>query len=224
MKKSIISSLAAAFIAILLISGCSKTNNTSSNSSVLVGFHFHTFIGGNLVDPFYYPSQGFPDSNGRVEHLQVAQFYVSNIAIHLYGTNTWIPISNDVIEKRIQNEIYPLGNITSAAMDSVRFTVGLGNILNSQIPSSFSVTSSTDSVLATGSQAEALMWGSGMAGMAGMASGYTFMNIQGYDSTDALPFSYQIGGYGDTVNVALGYQGGFNFVPVLTGGQLNLTS
>jgi hypothetical protein len=104
----------------------------------------------------------------------------------------------------------------------VRFTVGLGNALNSQQPSAFSLSSPTDSVLATGSQAEALMYGSGMAGMSTMPSGYTFMNIQGYDSTDALPFSYQVGGYGDTVNVVLGYGGGFNFVPVLTGGGLNL--
>jgi putative Mn2+ efflux pump MntP len=220
MKNLIISTLAGMFMAIMLMTGCSKTN--TSNTQVLVGFHFHTFIGGNLVDPFFYPQQAFTDSAGRYEHLQVAQFYVTNIAIHLYGTNTWVPIASDVIEKRIQNEIYPLGNITSAAMDSVRFTVGLGNALNSQQPSAFSLSSPTDSVLATGSQAEALMYGSGMAGMSTMPSGYTFMNIQGYDSTDALPFSYQVGGYGDTVNVVLGYGGGFNFVPVLTGGGLNL--
>jgi hypothetical protein len=190
---------------------------------ILVGFHFHTFIGGNLVDPVAFPYQWFTDSASptpRLLNLSTAQFYVSNIAVHLYGTNTWAPISNDVILKRINNEVYQLGNIPSAAMDSVKFTVGLGNALNSQSPSSFSYGSGLDSVLST---AENFMWGTGTPGSAtNVASGYTFMYIVGYDSTDHLPFNYQIGGYGDTVNVALAYAGGFNFSPVLTGGQLNL--
>jgi hypothetical protein len=209
-----------------MTSSCKKvpTTTTTNNSldTISVGFHFHTFIGGNLVDPVDYVYQAFQDSSTppRTLHLSAAQFYFSNIAIHLVDSNRWIPLTNLVVIKRISNEIYPIGRIPSDVMDSVRFTVGIGNGLNSQMPSSFSTTSPFDSVLSSTEQAP--MWGSGMAGMNGMASGYTFMNIIGYDSTNSLPFSYQIGGYGDTVNVVLSYSTGFNFVPILGGGELNL--
>ncbi len=98
-------------------------------------------------------------------------------------------------------------------IDTVKYTVGLGNALNSQSPTSYSTTSATDSVIS--SLESPVMWGSGMAGMTGMASGYTFMNIQGRDSTDHLNINYELGGYGDTVNIVLVYPGGFSFLPVL---------
>jgi hypothetical protein len=221
MKKYFFKTLLAVSALVIMLTFACKKSATSS-PDILVGFHFHTFIGSNLIDPVGFPYQYAYDSSTppRLLNLSTAQFYITNIAIHLYGTNTWAPISGDVMLKRINNEVYSLGNIPSALMDSVKFTVGLGNALNNQAPSNFSSSSALDSVLSTTEQSS--MWGSGMTGMSSMASGYTFMNIQGYDSTNHVPFSYQIGGYGDTVNVALAVAGGFNFVPVLTGGQLNL--
>lgn len=225
MKKLIILPFIATIILFTcMTSSCKKSteavkSTADTDSTVYVGFHFHTFIGTNLVDPVMFPSQWFTDSLNRLLNLEVAQFYITNIAIHLYGTSTWIPISGDVVLKRINNEVYPLATIKSAEMDSVRFTVGLGNGLNSAAPSAYSTSSPLDSVLSTNEQTA--MWGSGAVGSS-PTTGYTFMNIQGYDSTDHLPLSYQIGGFGDTVNIQLGYPSGFNFVPVLTGGQLNL--
>ena len=219
MKTINILMLSAIIALLAMVSGCKKTNPTEQ---ILVGFHFHTFIGGNLVDPVAYPLESYYDSATppRLLHLTTAQFYISNIAIRVAGN--WIPISNDVIMKRLNNEIYPAGGIPSGEMDSVKFTVGIGNGLNSQYPGSFSTTSPTDSVLSELEQTA--MWGSAMSGMASMptVSGYTFMNIQGYDSTNNLALNYQIGGYGDTVNVALGVSGGFNFSPILTGTNVNL--
>ena len=48
--------------------------------------------------------------------------------------------------------------------------------------------------------------------MPGMASGYTFANVQGYDSIDHVAFSYQLGGYGDTAVVTMPYSAGFTLV------------
>jgi hypothetical protein len=217
MKRIYISILTLAALAFAMMMGsCSKTNSTTN---VTVGFHFHSYIDTSVLDPAGYVYQAYRDGNGRLEHLNIAQMYVSNIAVHMYK-GAWQPLTGVVIMKRIDNEEYQLGQIPSGAMDSVKFTVGLGNALNSQPPSSYSASSPLDSVLATETGP---MWGSNMAGMATMAStsGYTFVNVQGYDSTDHLPFSYQIGGYGDTTNIVMAVPGGFNFNPILTNGGIN---
>ena len=206
MKKiTIYTFVTLSLTALLFSSGCHQTNN--SNPTALVGLHLHTYIDTNLVDPGVYATQYFLDSLGRLEDLTGAQFYVSNIGFRNKSTQQWYTISNAVILKRIQNEEYPVGNVPAATYDAIRFTVGLGNTLNSQSPNAFSASAGYDTVLSTTEQA--VMWGSGMTGMTGMASGYTFLNVQGYDSTDHIPFSYQIGGYGDTVNITLPYTAGF---------------
>lgn len=206
MKKSIIYPFAVvALAALLFTSGCHQNNN--SNPTALVGLHFHTYIDTNLVDPGVYATQYFLDSLGRLELLTGAQFYVSNLSFRNKSSQQWYTIAGSVFLKRIQNEVYPVGNIPAGTYDAIAFTIGLGNTLNSQSPSAFSTTTGYDTVLSTTEQA--VMWGSGMAGMTGMPSGYTFLNVQGYDSTDHIPFSYQIGGYGDTVNITLPYPAGF---------------
>lgn len=211
MKKSIIYPFIITFFALaLLAGGCTQVNN--SNPQALVGLHFHTFIDTNLVDPVVYTVEAFPDSLGRVEHLSVAQFYVTNLAFRNKSSQQWYTIPNSIILKRIDNEIYPVGNIPAGTYDAVQFTIGLGNTLNSQTPSYYTGNSSlpaADSVLSTTEQQA--MFGSSMAGTSNMAaiSGYTFMNVQGYDSLDHIAFSYQIGGYGDTVQITLPYGAGF---------------
>jgi hypothetical protein len=197
--------LAVVFAALIMAgSGCHQTNGSPQ---ALVGLHFHTYIDTNLVDPVLYPTQWFQDSLGRLEHLSAAQFYVTNLSFHNKSSQQWYTIAGSVFIKRISNEVYPVGNIPAATYDAISFTVGLGNALNSQSPSAFSTTTGYDTVLSTTEQA--VMWGSGMAGMSSMPSGYTFMNVQGYDSADHIPFSYQVGGYGDTVNITLPYPAGF---------------
>lgn len=202
-------SFLAVVFALIVIAGssCHKTNNSSPQA--LVGLHLHTFIDTNLIDPVLYQTEYFTDSLGRLEHLSTAQFYVSNIGFRNKSTQQWYTIPNAVILKRIQSEEYPIGNVPAGTYDAMQFTVGLGNALNSQSPMAFSSTTGADTVLSATEQS--VMWGSGMAGMAGMGavSGYTFVNVQGYDSLDHLPFSYQVGGYGDTVQIIMPYAAGF---------------
>lgn len=206
MKKLIIYPLIViTFAMMIMIGGCTKVNN--GNPQALVGLHFHTYIDTNLVDPFLYPTQGFADSLGRLEHLSSAQFYVTNLSFRNKSSQVWYTIPGSVFLKRISNEVYPVGNIPAGTYDAIGFTIGLGNSLNSQSPSTFSTTTGADTVLSATEQS--VMWGSAMAGMASMPSGYTFMNVIGYDSADHLPFSYQIGGYGDTAQITLPYPAGF---------------
>jgi hypothetical protein len=221
MKKNMFPSLLifAALILVMSVSSCKKTNNSTSASQITVGFHFHSWIYGVALDPGLYASEAYPDSLGRVLTLTTAQFYISNIAIHTTTGGWQQPQPGLIMLKRIDNETYTLGKIIPGLIDTVKYTVGIGYPQNTQTPSAFSTTSATDSVLS--STEAALMFGSAMAGMAGMPSGYTFMNIQGRDSTDHLPLSYQIGGYGDTVNIVLTYPGGFSFSPVLPGSEVN---
>jgi hypothetical protein len=183
MKKSIIYPLILSMAALLFMAtGCSK-----SSPSAIVGFHFHTYIYDTVVDPFLYPVQAFPDSLGRVEHLGVAQFYVTNVAFRNKSTQQWYTIPGSIFLKRIQNEEYAIGNMPAGTYDDVSFTVGVGNALNSASPSAYN--GGADTVLSATEQA--VMWGSGMPGT-NATTGYTFMN-----------------GYGDTVNVTLPFPGGF---------------
>jgi hypothetical protein len=202
-----------------IVSSCKKPTTTTNGNQITVGFHFHSWIGGQALSPALYASEAYPDSLGRILILTTAQFYISNIAIHTTTGGWQSPQPGLVIMKRIDNETYTLGNITPGLIDSVKYTVGVGNPFNTQAPSYFSPTNPLDSVLS--STESALMFGSAMAGMNGMPSGYTFMNIQGRDSTDHLNLNYQIGGYGDTVNILLTFPGGFSFSPVLPGGEIN---
>ncbi len=214
MKKLIVikSSIVALAFALMVMTGCHQVNNTTPLA--LVGLHFHTFIDTNLVDPVLYSTQYFPDSLGRSEVLTTAQFYLTSLSFRNKSNQQWYTIPNSIILKREQNELYPVGNIPAATYDAIAFTVGLGNNLNYQDPSYYTGNSSlpsADSVLSTTEQA--VMWLSNMSGMTGMASGYTFMIVQGYDSTDHTPFSYQIGGFGDTVRIILPYAAGFTIAP-----------
>ncbi len=206
MKKVLVFPLALAIlVALFTATGCKKATTTADTA--YVAFHMHTAIDTIQVDPAT-PLVYLTDSNGRLEELTLAQIYVSNVSLRNKGTQQWYTIPNSIILKRIQNELYPLGTIPAGTYDAVRFTVGVGNTLNSALPSSYSSTTGPDTVLSSVEQA--VMWGSGMAGMTGMASGYTFANVQGYDSTDHVAFSYQLGGYGDTAVVTLAYPAGFS--------------
>ena len=206
MKSQHINTLIIALIATLFITeGCTKVNNT--NPTAYLGLHLHTYIYSNVVDPVLYPSQYFTDANGRKETLTMAQFYISNVSLRNKSTQQWYTIPNSLILKRIQNELYPIGNAPAGTYDAMGFTVGLGNVLNGASPSTYSSGGGPDTVLSTTEISP--MWGSGMTGMNGAASGYTFMNIQGYDSTYHTAFSYQLGGYGDTVQIVMPYPAGF---------------
>jgi len=206
MEKSFIYPFAVVALATLLFtSGCHQNNNTTPTA--LVGLHLHTSIDTVQLDPGT-PNTFLYDSLGRLEELTLAQVYITNLSFRNKSTQQWSTITNSIFLKRLSNEIYPVGNIPAGTYDAISFTVGLGNTLNSAAPSSYLTTgNSPDTVLSATEQS--VMWGSGMAGMAGMPSGYTFLNVQGYDSTDHIPFSYQIGGYGDTVQVTLPYPAGF---------------
>jgi hypothetical protein len=221
MKKNIFPALLIllAGLTTMTVSSCKKTTATATSSQITVGFHFHSWINGVALDPFLYAQQAYPDSLGRILNLTTAQFYITNIAIHTTNGGWQSPQSGLVMLKRIDNETYTLGNINPGPIDTVKYTVGIGYPLNTRTPSSFSTTSPLDSVLYN--TESALMFGSGMAGMTGMPSGYTFMNIKGRDSTDHLPLNYQIGGYGDTANIVLTYPGGFSFSPQLPAGEVN---
>ena len=174
-----------------------------------VGMHMHTSIDTVQIDPGV-PNVYVNDSLGRLEMLTVAQIYITNISFRNKSTQQWYTIPGSIMLKRIENELYPMANIPAATYDALRFTVGLDNTLNSAAPSSYSSSTGWDTVLANNSS---LMWGSGMVGMTGMASGFTFLNVQGYDSTDHVAFSYQLGGLGDTVQVTLPYPAGFTLSP-----------
>ena len=189
----------------IAISGCGG----KPTPMAYVGMHMHTSIDTVQIDPAV-PDVYAYDSLGRLEKLTVAQMYITNISFRNKSTQQWYTIPGSIMLKRIGNELYPLDNIPAATYDALRFTVGLNNTLNSAPPSSYSSSSGWDTVLANNSL---LMWGSGMAGVPGMASGYTFLNVQGYDSTDHVAFSYQLGGLGDTVQVTLAYGAGFTFSP-----------
>jgi methanobactin biosynthesis MbnP-like protein len=220
MKKNIfgITVLVASIFTVLVFS-CKKPAPAVNTSQITVGFHFHSWIGGVALSPALYAYEPYPDSLGRTLTLTTAQFYISNIAIHTTTGGWQQPQPGLIMLKRIDNEAYTLGNINPGLIDTVKYTIGVGNPLNTQAPTAFSTSSATDSVLS--STEAALMFGSAMPGMTGMASGYTFMNIQGRDSTDHLSLNYQLGGYGDTVNIVLIYPGGFSFSPVLPGGEIN---
>ena len=203
-----------------MVFSCKKTSTTTTNTSqIAVGFHFHSWIGGVALDPALYASEAYPDSLGRLLSFTTAQFYISNIFIHTTTGGWQQPQPGLVILKRIDNETYTLGNINPGLIDTVKYTVGVGYPLNTQAPTFFSTTSALDSVLSSSESSR--MFGSAMAGMTGMPSGFTFMNLQGRESTDHLPLNYQVGGYGDTVNIVLTYPGGFSFSPVLPGGEIN---
>ena len=203
MKRSIVYTIVL-FTMIMAATGCTKVNNTEPTATV--GLHMHTAIDTNQVDPLV-SSEYYPDANGRLENLSLAQMYVSNVSFRNKSTQVWHTIANSIFLKRIQNELYPVGTIPAGTYDAVKFTIGVGNALNSAAPSSYSTTTGPDTVLSL--TETAVMWGSMMNGMTGMASGYTFANIQGYDSTDHVAFSYQLGGYGDTAVVTLPYTAGF---------------
>jgi hypothetical protein len=191
---------------IFLVSACHQVS-TNNTPMAYIGLHMHTSIDTTQVDPVLY---GFyPDSLGRLEALSLAQMYVSNVSVRNKSSQQWYTIANSIMLKRIQNELYPIGNVPAGTYDAVRFTIGLGNTLNSRTPSWYPLTGSADTVLSTTEQA--VMWLSNMAGMSGSPSGYTFANIQGYDSTDHVAFSYQLGGYGDTAVVIMPYAAGFTF-------------
>ena len=196
-------SFVAVVFAFLILSGCHQTN--SGNPQAFVGLHFNSYVYDTVLDPVGYTTQAFPDSLGRVEHLSVAQFYLTNLGFRNKSTQQWYTIPGSIILKRIDNELYPVGNIPAGTYDAIQFTVGLGNTLNSKTPSWYT-TGGPDTVLSATEQA--VMWLSNMAGSSA-TTGYTFMNVQGYDSTDHLPFNYQIGGYGDTVQVTLPFPAGF---------------
>ena len=220
MKKNIFKALFfVGLVFTAMFFSCKKTPAPTASNQITVGFHFHSWIGGQALSPALYASEAYPDSLGRILTLTTAQFYISNIAIHTTTGGWQQPQPGLILMKRIDNETYTLGSINPGLIDSVKYTVGIGYPLNTQPPSYFSTTSPTDSVLS--SLESGLMFGSTMAGMNGMPSGYTFMNIQGRDSTDHLPLNYQIGGYGDTVNILLTFPGGFSFSPVLPGGEIN---
>jgi len=204
MKNNIIHSIFL-FCAILMLASCHKVNNTTPLATV--GLHMHTSIDTVQVDPAVGAGQFYYDSAGRLESVTLAQMYVTNISLRDKSTQQWYTVANSIILKRIQNELYPIGSVPASTYDAVRFTIGLGNTLNGRTPSWYSATTGADTVLSTVEQS--VMWGSGTAGMAGMASGYTFLNVQGYDSTDHVAYSYQLGGYGDTVVVTLPYTAGF---------------
>ena len=207
MKKSIIYSFIVAILMVSILTGCTKVNNTGSTA--YIGLHMHSAIDTTQIDP---GNSGvfLTDSNGRLESLSLAQMYVTNISLRNKSTQQWVTVANSIFLKRIQSELYPVGNVPAGTYDAVRYTIGLGNALNSAVPSSYSATAGADTVLSTIEQA--VMWGSNMTGMPGMASGYTFANVQGYDSIDHVAFSYQLGGYGDTAVVTMPYSAGFTLV------------
>lgn len=221
MKKNIFQALLIiGSVFTLMVFSCKKPSTTPTNSSqITVGFHFHSWIGGVALDPTGYASEAYPDSIGRILLLTTAQFYITNIAIHTTTGGWQQPQPGLVMLKRIDNEAYTIGTINPGLIDSVKYTIGIGNPLNTQAPTAFSTSSALDSVIS--SSEAALMFGSNMPGMNGMPSGFTFMNIQGRDSTDHLNLNYQIGGYTDTVNIVLSYPGGFSFSPQLPGTEVN---
>ena len=205
MKNIFFHSMALALTAtILLLGGCTKVNNT--NPLATVGLHMHTSIDTVQIDPLA-SNLFYTDSNGRMERLTLAQMYITNVSFRNKASQQWYTIANSIILKRIQNELYPIGSIPAGTYDAVRLTVGLDNSLNSAMPSSYSPTIGPDTVLSVNEQA--VMWLSHMAGITGVASGYTFANVQGYDSTNHVAFSYQMGGYGDTAVITLPYTAGF---------------
>lgn len=183
-------------IVVMIMSGCHKVNNSAPTA--LLELHMHTSIDSTQLNPST-PNVFLPDSLGRLEELTTAQFYLTNVSIRNSATQQWYTIPNSIIIKRIQNEQYIIGNVPAGTYDDIRFTVGLSNTLNSQAPSSYSSITGADTVLSTIEQN--VMWGSGSTSL-----GYTFMYVKGYDSTDHVAFNYQLGGFGDTVQVTLPVQ------------------
>jgi hypothetical protein len=193
---------------LMIVSGCHQVS--SNTPFAYLGLHMHTSVDSVQLDPLLYPNQYAFDSLGRYEKLTITQLYVSQIRIRNKSTQQWYTIPNSIILKRIQNELYPIGNVPVGTYDAIGFTVGLGNALNSRSPGYFASASlpAADSVLSGTEQS--VMWLSNVSGMSGnTASGYTFLNVQGYDSTDHIAFSYQLGGYGDTAVITLPYPSGF---------------
>jgi hypothetical protein len=186
---------------LLFFSSCHEPRK-SNTPTALLGLHIHTFIDTNLVDPsnlnVYYP-----DSNGRVEKLNYAQFYLTNVSLHSMSSGNWVLMPGSIMLKREENEEYVMGNVPADSYDDIRFTVGLDPSLNNANPSSYSTTSGADTVLSTN---ESLMY-------FGNGQGYKFIALDGYVDTSAahnqtnpIHFSYAIGGNGDTVQVTMKQQ------------------
>jgi hypothetical protein len=199
--------IAVAF-ALCILSACHKVSD--SNGTAYIGLHMHTSIDTVQVDPIL-SNVYLYDSLGRYERLTLAQMYVTNISLRDKSSQQWYTVASSIILKRIQNELYPIGSVPAGTYDAIRFTIGLGNALNAKTPSWYTVATSPDTVLSTNEAA--VMWGSMVAGVSGTPSGYTALNVQGYDSTDHVAFSYQLGGYGDTAVITLPYTAGFTLSP-----------
>jgi len=193
-----------------ILTGCVKSNGPGT---AFVGLHLHTYIGSNLVAPGDL-QEFYPDSLGRIEELQYAQFYITNVSFHS-TTRGWITLANSVLLKREEYEEYVLGNIPADNYDDVRFTFGLGNTLDQTNPSSYSTSAGEDTVL---SAAESFMYQSGA-----QPPQYSFMKVAGWVDTTtshkgnaALPnlpyFNYTIGGLGDTLVITLPVQA-FSLTP-----------
>jgi len=187
---------------VFILTGCHKTNNNATPTA-LVGLHLHTYIDTNLVNTPGGLTQEYPDHNGRWEVFTLAQFYLTNLQLHNAQTQQWYLVTGSILLKRVQNEEYIIANVPAATYDDLRFTVGLNNTLNSAAPSTYPTSGSPDTVLSSTEQA--VMWGSNST-----AIGYTFMNLQGFvdtsaahNLTNAIPFSYQLGGMNDTVQITL---------------------
>ena len=217
-KKFIFITMAAIFF----ITGCHKVEQT--NPVALFGLHIHTSIGDSQINPYSslgepLYQQEYPDSNGRYEYFTQANLYLSNISLHS-TTKGWYTIPGSLILQRIESEIYVVGNVPADTYDNVRFTVGLGTTLNN---SAAATTAGPDTVLSVASNNEGIMH-------SGSANGYYFLSLMGFVDTSAahsnsnpIPFSYQLGGAGDTVQVSPQPASGtniFTLAPNIPGAQL----
>ena len=184
--------------------GCGDKPKTGATA--LMGLHLHTYIADSLIDPSALGVY-IPDSAGRVEKLNHAQFYITNVSLHS-TTKGWYVVPNSLILKREENEEYVIGTVPADDYDDVRFTVGLSAALNSTWPTLHTGTGA-DSVL---SSVESVMFfGTGL--------GYKFMSVAGVVDISAnnagnnvIPFSYDLGATNDTAVITLPV-GAFTLLP-----------
>jgi hypothetical protein len=182
-KKITLIIIAATLLTIFF--SCRKKDTTTSTPPTPKGdlyFHLHTNIDTTEADSGIVCS----DAAGRKFQLNIAQFYLSGIALKKTDGSVY-NISGAYVLKTISEEVYMVASgVPAGNYSSVSFNVGIDASTNQTDPASHS-----PGPLAM--QDPSMWFGS-------TSQGYIFVNVQGLADTSAThtgtvnyPFSYKLG-------------------------------
>jgi hypothetical protein len=142
--------------------------------------HLHTDIDTSEVDPGTVAA----DATGRHFRLDVAKLLISGLKLKK-SDGTYVTVDNVYILKRIEEEVYEVGQVPAGNYLSVSFNVGVDAAANAKAPGSFT---------SPNPLADATNW------FGTTAQGYIFANLQGKADISAgqtgpvdQAFNYQLG-------------------------------